>query len=96
MHLNFMRRATLLFVAQKQFTNRLLGLSVVLFELLYRSLKFLLCNIKQVMNCEQFMENENLKLKQISKFSIYNCKASDNHLNIRDFSDPTNIYLHAY
>lgn len=91
-----MRRAIVLWVAHEPVVNWLCGLYTVLFELHDRSPKFQLGNIKQEMNSRQLMENENMKLEQASKLNIYKFKASDNHLNIHDCSDPADTYLHAY
>lgn len=45
------------------------------------------------MNSKQFKENENMKLEQVSRLNIFKLKASDNHLNIHDCSDPANICM---
>lgn len=50
--------------------NWLIGLYTVLFELHDILLKYLLYNIKEVMNSKQLMENENMKLEQDSKLNI--------------------------
>lgn len=89
-----MRRAIVLWVAQKLFTNRLLGLYTVLFELHDGSLKFQLFSIKQVMNGEQLMENKNIKPEQVHKLNIYKFKPSHNHLHIHNYSDPANTHMH--
>lgn len=48
------------------------------------------------MNSKQLMENENMKLEEVSKLNIQNFEASDYHLNIHDCSVPANTYLPAY
>lgn len=69
-HSNFIKRESVLWLSHKLFINWLLGLYTVLFELYDRSLKFLLYNINQVMNSKQLMENENMKLEEVSKLNI--------------------------